>query len=159
MGREVGETQVPNPPDPDRPDSRVVVALDLQTVPAQFAIDGEGARVGLVHADRPVLARGHSQGVQMSRMLAPALLRQRVARSTSRFDDALSRVKAMVRVAANTSAWLVGEDEGLLLKFDETGAYPGVELRLAGTWRVRPPLLPQKVQVLDFQDDFSSGCT
>jgi hypothetical protein len=36
-------------------------------------------------------------------------LRQRVACSTSRFDDALSRVKAMVRVAANTSAWLVGE--------------------------------------------------
>lgn len=86
-------------------------------------------------------------------------LRQRVARSTSRFDDALSRVKAMVRVAANTSAWLVGEDEGLLLKFDETGAYPGVELRLAGTWRVRPPLLPQKVQVFAFQDDFSHGCT
>ncbi len=86
-------------------------------------------------------------------------LHQCVARSTSRFDDALSRVKAMVRVAANTSAWLVGEDQGLLLKFDETGAYPGVELRLAGTWRVRPPLLPQKVQVFDFQDDFSHGCT
>ncbi len=86
-------------------------------------------------------------------------LRQRVARSTPRFDDALSRVKAMVRVAANTSAWLVEKDEGLLLKFDETGAYPGVELRLAGAWRVRPPLLPLKVQVFDFQDDFSYGCT
>ena len=86
-------------------------------------------------------------------------LRQRVARSTSRFDDALSRVKAMVRVAANTSAWLVSEDDGLLLMFDETGAYPGVELRLAATWRLRPPLLPQKVQVFDFQHDFSHGCT
>jgi hypothetical protein len=86
-------------------------------------------------------------------------LRQRVARSTSRFDDTLTRVKAMVRVAANTSAWVVGEDKDLLLKFDETGAYPGVELRLAGTWRVRPPLLPQKVQVFDFQHDFSHGCT
>jgi hypothetical protein len=86
-------------------------------------------------------------------------LRQRVARSTARFDAALTRVKAMVRVAANTSAWLVEKDKGLLLKFDETGAYPGVELRLAGTWRVRPPLLPLKVQVFDFQDDFSYGCT
>jgi hypothetical protein len=86
-------------------------------------------------------------------------LRQRVARSTARFDAALTRVKAMVRVAANTSAWLVGDDKGLLLKFDETGAYPGVELRLAGTWRVRPPLLPLKAQVFDFQDDFSPGCT
>jgi hypothetical protein len=86
-------------------------------------------------------------------------LRQRVACSTSRFDDALTRVKAMVRVAANTSAWLVEKDEGLLLRFDETGAYPGVELRLAGTWRVRPPLLPPKVQVFDFQDNFSPGCT
>ena len=63
------------------------------------------------------------------------------------------------RVAANTSAWLVEEGEGLLLMFDETGAYPGVEPRLVGTWRVRPPLLPQKVQVFDFEDDFSPGCT
>jgi hypothetical protein len=35
-------------------------------------------------------------------------LRQRVVRSTPRFDAALSRAKATVRVAANTSAWLVG---------------------------------------------------
>lgn len=90
---------------------------------------------------------------------AAGWLHQRVVRSTSRFDDTLTRVKAMVRVAANTSAWLVGENKGLLLKFDETGAYPGVELHLAGTWRVRPPLLPLKVQVFDFQDDFSHGCT
>jgi len=86
-------------------------------------------------------------------------LRQRVSHSTPRFDDALTRVKAMVRVAANTSAWVLGEDENLLLKFDETGAYPGVELRLTGAWRVRSPTLPQKVQIFDFRDDFSSGCT
>jgi hypothetical protein len=90
---------------------------------------------------------------------AAAWLCQRVSHSTPRFDDALTRVKAMVRVAANTSAWVMGEDEGLLLKFDETGAYPGVELRLAGTWRVRPPLLPCKVQAFDFSDGFASGCT
>jgi len=86
-------------------------------------------------------------------------LRQRVSQSTSRFDDALGRVKTMVRVAANTSAWVVGEDDSLLVRFDETGAYPGVELRLAGAWRVRPPILPRKVQDFDFGDDFASGCT
>ena len=61
-------------------------------------------------------------------------------------------------MAANTSAWVLGEDEGLLLKFDQTRAYPGVELRLAGTWRVRPPILPREVQNSDF-DGFASGCT
>lgn len=86
-------------------------------------------------------------------------LHQRISHSTPRFDDALERVKAMVRVAANTSAWVVAEDESLLLKFDDTGAYPGVELRLAGTWRVRSPILPRKVQDFDFKDGFTSGCT
>lgn len=87
-------------------------------------------------------------------------LRNKVSYSTPRFDDTLTRVKAMVRVAANTSAWVVGEDQGLLVKFDETGAYPGVELRLAGTWRVRPPLLPrEKVHNFDFRDEYPPGCT
>ena len=87
-------------------------------------------------------------------------LSKQVARSTPRFDDALTRVKAMVRVAANTSAWVVGEEQGLLVKFDETGAYPGAELRLAGTWRVRPPLLPrEKVHNFDFRDEYPPGCT
>lgn len=66
----------------------------------------------------------------------------------------------MVRVAANTSAWVIGKEDYLLLKFDQTGAFPGVELRLAGTWRVRPPILPlKKVQNFDFGDDFPPGCT
>jgi hypothetical protein len=86
-------------------------------------------------------------------------LRQRVSHSTPRFDGALARVKTMVRVAANTSAWVIGKEDYLLLKFDGTGAYPGVELRLAGTWRIRPPILPQKVQLFDFRDDFPPGCT
>ncbi len=90
---------------------------------------------------------------------AAVWLRQRVSHSSPRFDDTLSRVKAMVRVAANTSAWVVGKNEGLLLKFDETGAYPGVELRLAGAWRVRLPILPREVQDSDFSDGFASGCT
>ena len=91
---------------------------------------------------------------------AAVWLDERVSRSNRRFDDALTRVKAMVRVGANTSAWVVSETEDLLVRFDETGAYPGVELRLAGTWRVRPPILPRKkVHDFDFGDESAPGCT
>jgi hypothetical protein len=91
---------------------------------------------------------------------AAVWLGERVSRSDRRFDDALTRVKAMVRVGANTSAWVVGEDESLLVKFDETGAYPGVELRLVGAWRIYPPILPRKkVHDFDFADESAPGCT
>jgi hypothetical protein len=91
---------------------------------------------------------------------AAVWLRQQLTRSSRRFDEALTRVKAMVRIAANTSAWVQAEDGDLLLMFDETGAYPGVELRLAGVWRDRPPILPRrKVQEFDFKNDFEPGCT
>ena len=91
---------------------------------------------------------------------AAVWLQERVMRSTPRFDDSLGRVKAMVRVAANTSAWLVEQKDCLLVKFDDTGAFPGVELCLAKTWRTRPLLLPrEKVQKFDFRDAFAPGCT
>lgn len=91
---------------------------------------------------------------------AAVWLQERVLHSTSAFDDALTRVKTMVRVAANTSAWLVEQKGDLLVKFDDSGAYPGVELRLSGAWQARPSLLPQKkVQKFDFRDAFASGCT
>jgi hypothetical protein len=91
---------------------------------------------------------------------AAVWLQDKVVCSTPRFDECLARVKTMVHVAANTSAWLVERETGLLVKFDDTGAYPGVELRLAGTWRTQPLLLPRKkVQKFDFRDAFVSGCT
>lgn len=87
-------------------------------------------------------------------------LRQRVARSSRRFDKALTRVKALVEQGANTSAWVVGEDDSLVVTFDETSTYPGVELRLVGAWRVRPPLLPpEKVHDCDFRNEPAPGCT
>jgi hypothetical protein len=86
-------------------------------------------------------------------------LRPRVSHSVPRFDDALERVKIMVRVAANTSAWVIAKEDFLLLKFNETGAYPGVELRLAGPWRARPPILSRKIYFSDLKDDFPPGCT
>lgn len=73
---------------------------------------------------------------------ATVWLRKRVSRSSPRFDEALRRVKALVRVGANTSAWVVGRRADLLVRFDDTGAYPGVELQLAGSWRARPPIRP-----------------
>jgi hypothetical protein len=91
---------------------------------------------------------------------ATVWLRERVSCSSRKFDDALTRVKALVRVAANTSAWVVGQHADLLVKFDNTGAYPGVELRLTGSWRTRPPIRPhKKVRKFDFRNDFPSGCT
>jgi hypothetical protein len=87
-------------------------------------------------------------------------LRERVSCSNRKFDDALTRVKDLVRVGANTSAWVVGQHADLLVKFDSTGAYPGVELRLAGSWRTRPPIRPhRKVRKFDFRNDSVSGCT
>jgi hypothetical protein len=87
-------------------------------------------------------------------------LRERVSCSNRKFDDALTRVKDLVRVGANTSAWVVGRHADLLVRFDTTGAYPGVELRLAGSWRTRPPIRPhRKVRKFDFRNDFASGCT
>jgi len=91
---------------------------------------------------------------------ARAWLQERVSCSSPKFNDALTRVKALVRVAANTSAWVVGQHADLLVKFDNTGAYPGVELRLAGSWRTRPPIRPhRKVRKFDFRNDSVSGCT
>jgi hypothetical protein len=91
---------------------------------------------------------------------ATVWLRERVSCSSPKFDEALTRVKALVRVGANTSAWVVGQHADLLVKFDGTGAYPGVELRLAGSWRTRPPIQPhRKVRKFDFRNDFASGCT
>ena len=87
-------------------------------------------------------------------------LRQRVCHTSTRFDDALTRVKTLVRVVANTSAWVVAEGDSLLVRFDETGAYPEVELLLNGAWRTTPPILPhKKVENRDFSDGFPSGCT
>ena len=92
--------------------------------------------------------------------LARVWLRERVSCSNRKFDDALTRVKDLVRVGANTSAWVVGQYADLLVKFDNTGAYPGVELRLAGSWRTRPPIRPhRKVRRFDFRNDSVSGCT
>jgi hypothetical protein len=91
---------------------------------------------------------------------AAVWLRNKVSRTYRCFDDALTRVKTMVRVMANTSAWVHTEEDAVVVRFDETAAYPGVEIRLAGTWRSQPLMLPQKkVPFSDFENDLPLRCT
>ena len=52
--------------------------------------------------------------------LARVWLRERVSCSSRRFDAALTHVKGLVRVGANTSAWVVGQNADLLVKLDHT---------------------------------------
>jgi hypothetical protein len=44
------------------------------------------------------------------------------------FDQPQASVKLMVRVAANTSAWVMWQPEGCLLKFTDLSAFSGVKL-------------------------------
>ncbi len=77
-----------------------------------------------------------------------------------RFQAARTQVKTMVRVMANTSAWVTATAKGLCIRFDETSAYPGAELRLPGTFLTRPPLRPKKsVSFSDFGNDSAFRCT
>lgn len=91
---------------------------------------------------------------------AAVWLRDQIQGGYSRFKKAIGQVKTMVRVVANTSAWIIRSDKCLLIRFDETSAYPGAEIRLKGTWQAHPPLLPEKrVPQTDVGDDSPFGCT
>lgn len=46
----------------------------------------------------------------------PAEEQERIAYSTSPFGEALTRVKTMVRMAANTSAWLIEQEGDLVVR-------------------------------------------
>ncbi len=46
------------------------------------------------------------------------------------FDRSQPNVKQLVRIAANTSAWIVWQPQGCLLKFTELSAFSGVELSI-----------------------------
>jgi hypothetical protein len=57
------------------------------------------------------------------------------------FDRPHASVKQLVRIAANTTALVMRQPEGnLLLRFDELGPFPGVELRIGQGWAFQPPL-------------------
>ncbi len=91
---------------------------------------------------------------------AAVWLKEKVNHSHTRFSKAFRRVKSMVRVMANTSAWVVATTKALCIRFDSTSAYPEAELRLQGTFLTRPPLLPKKsVSFSDFGNDSAFRCT
>ena len=65
------------------------------------------------------------------------------------FDRPQPSVKQMVRVAANTSAWVIWQPQGCLIRFTELSPFAGVELLLHGNGYFQLPLLIFK------SDDFS----
>jgi len=46
------------------------------------------------------------------------------------FSQTRPNVKQLVRVAANTSAWVIWEPEGCLLRFTKLSAFAGAELKV-----------------------------
>ena len=52
---------------------------------------------------------------------------ERMVHSTPRFVKALTKMKMMVCVSQQISAWLVEQKSNLLVKLEDTGAYPGLE--------------------------------
>jgi len=56
------------------------------------------------------------------------------------FNQPQVSVKQMVRVAANTSAWVISEPPGTLLRFAESSPFAGLELNLVAGWEFQPPL-------------------
>ncbi len=67
-------------------------------------------------------------------------LRTSVPKVPAPFDALHVSVKQMVRVAANTSAWVISEPQGTLLRFAESSPYAGLELNLISGWNFQPPL-------------------
>jgi hypothetical protein len=62
-------------------------------------------------------------------------LHQQCPGARAPFNQAKTSVKQMVRVAANTTAWVFWQPEGhLMLKFDELSPFEGVELRIGPGW-------------------------
>ena len=65
--------------------------------------------------------------------LAAAWLRETSPTVPPPFDRAQVNVKQLVRVAANTSAWVIWQPRGCLLRFTELSAFAGAELAIVDT--------------------------
>jgi hypothetical protein len=64
---------------------------------------------------------------------AAAWLCQTCPEAPTPFNQARPNIKQLVRVAANTSAWVIWQPEGCLLRFTDLSAFAGVELRVRDT--------------------------
>jgi hypothetical protein len=65
---------------------------------------------------------------------AAVWLREQVDADGARFLPTLTRVKTMVRVAANSPGELICNPRGTFLEFAGASGYAGIVLRLAGVW-------------------------
>jgi hypothetical protein len=72
--------------------------------------------------------------------LAAFWLRGKVREMTCPLNQLLSSIKQMVRVGANTSAWIVRNSKGDMLIFTPDSPYEGASLLLDGEWSVQLPL-------------------
>ena len=61
----------------------------------------------------------------------------------------------MVRIAANTSAWVIGQPQGCLVRFTELSPFEGIELLLHGNGYYQLPLPIFKSD--DFSQLWSTG--
>jgi hypothetical protein len=64
---------------------------------------------------------------------AAAWLHKTCPEAPAPFDSPQPSVKQMVRIAANTSAWVVWQPGGCLLKFTELSAFAGIQLAIHDT--------------------------
>ena len=71
---------------------------------------------------------------------AAAWLHQTCPDAPAPFHTARPSVKQMVRVGANTSAWVIWQPQGCLLRFTELSAFAGVELKIQGPVAFQLPL-------------------
>jgi hypothetical protein len=78
---------------------------------------------------------------------AAAWLLQTVPDAPAPFCQPRANVKQMVRVAANTSARVIWKPEGCLLRFTETSAFAGIELRIGNVYpfQLALPLFKSRV--------------
>jgi len=71
---------------------------------------------------------------------AAAWLHETCPDAPASFDRHQASVKQMVRVAANTSAWVAWQPQGCLLRFTELSAFAGLELVIQESASFQPTL-------------------
>lgn len=71
---------------------------------------------------------------------AAVWLRDQTPEEEAAFLQTLDSVKTMVRIAANSPAWLIRNPLGAFLEFAEPSRFAGTVLRLSGIWCYQPAL-------------------
>jgi hypothetical protein len=142
--------------------SRTLVACDPETVTAARAVLDAVSRPFIQQAVNDVLLgdgyltldldlMGRSPaGIQLQELFtlfganfvrwAAVWLRGQTPKGQTAFLQTLDSVKTMVRIAANSPAWLIRNSLGTFLEFAESSRFAGTVLRLAGIWCYQPAL-------------------